>query len=153
MLHIILVILKAVGILLAAVLLLLLLALLLLLFVPLRYEVAFRHTEEDTFVRGKVSWLLHLVTARIFYEKPDGKGLAVKIGGFQLIPKRKKPEAREKDIALGKPGQRNRLRCRSRRRRKRKKPADQSKKTGTKADRDGKPYQNGFREENIRTCA
>ena len=90
MLHIILVILKAVGILLAAVLLLLLLALLLLLFVPLRYEVAFRHTEEDTFVRGKVSWLLHLVTARIFYEKPDGKGLSVKIGGFQLIPKKGK---------------------------------------------------------------
>lgn len=62
----------------------------LLLFVPLRYEVAFRHTEEDTFVRGKVSWLLHLVTARIFYEKPDGKGLSVKIGGFQLIPKKGK---------------------------------------------------------------
>lgn len=99
MLHIILVILKAVGILLAAVLLLLLLALLLLLFVPLRYEVAFRHTEEDTFVRGKVSWLLHLVTARIFYEKPDGKGLLVKIGGFQLIPKKEKKQKAVKKTA------------------------------------------------------
>lgn len=97
MLHIILVILKAVGILLAAILLLLLLVLLFLLFVPLRYEVAFRHTGEETFVRGKISWLLHLVTARIFYEKPDGKGLLVKIGGFQLIPKKeKKPKAVKK---------------------------------------------------------
>ena len=94
MLHIILVILKAVGILLAAVLLLLLLALLLLLFVPLRYEVAFRHTEEDTFVRGKVSWLLHLVTARIFYEKPDGnRRLSAD------SEEGEEAEAREKDIA------------------------------------------------------
>lgn len=100
MLHIILVILKAVGILLAAVLLLLLLALLLLLFVPLRYEVAFRHTEEDTFVRGKVSWLLHLVTARIFYEKPDGKRA---VGENRRLSADSEEgegaEAREKDIA------------------------------------------------------
>ena len=142
MLHIILVILKAVGILLAAVLLLLLLALLLLLFVPLRYEVAFRHTEEDTFVRGKVSWLLHLVTARIFYEKPDGKGLAVKIGGFQLIPKKgKKPKPVKKTSP-----KKNRLRCRSRRRRKPGRNLRISRRNRNPSrQRWKKPYQNGFR--------
>ena len=160
MLHIILVILKAVGILLAAVLLLLLLALLLLLFVPLRYEVAFRHTEEDTFVKGKVSWLLHLVTARIFYEKPDGKGLAVKIGGFQLIPKKgKKPKPvkktspkktrAEKSAAVPKPkaeeaegGGSPEETCGS------------VEETGIQADRDGKNRtRTDSGEENIRTCA
>ena len=139
MLHIILVILKAVGILLAAVLLLLLLALLLLLFVPLRYEVAFRHTEEDTFVRGKVSWLLHLVTARIFYEKPDGKGLAVKIGGFQLIPKK------GREIGCGaeaEGGGSPEETCGS------------VEETGIQADRDGKTRtRTDSGEENIRTCA
>ena len=133
MLHIILVILKAVGILLAAVLLLLLLALLLLLFVPLRYEVAFRHTEEDTFVRGKVSWLLHLVTARIFYEKPDGKGLAVKIGGFQLIPKKgKKPKPVKKTSPKKTRAEKSAAVPKPKAEEARKKPADQSKKQESK---------------------
>ena len=133
MLHIILVILKAVGILLAAVLLLLLLALLLLLLVPLRYEVAFRHTEEDTFVRGKVSWLLHLVTARIFYEKPDGKGLAVKIGGFQLIPKKeKKPKPVKKTLPKKTRAEKPAAAPKPKAEEARKKPADQSKKQESK---------------------
>ena len=98
MLHIILLILKAVGILLAAVLLLLLLCILLLLFVPLRYEIAFRHTETETAVQGKVSWLLHLIRAKLFYEKPEGKGLLVKIGSFQLIPKKEKKKKKQKPV-------------------------------------------------------
>ena len=99
MLHIILLILKAVGILLAAVLLLLLLCILLLLFVPLRYEIAFRHTETETAIQGKVSWLLHLIRAKLFYEKPEGKGLLVKIGSFQLIPKKEETKAGEESKA------------------------------------------------------
>lgn len=103
MLHIILLILKAVGILLAAVLLLLLLCILLLLFVPLRYEIAFRHTETETAVQGKVSWLLHLIRAKLFYEKPEGKGLLVKIGSFQLIPKKEKRKRKQKPVKKAKP--------------------------------------------------
>ena len=139
--------LKAVGILLAAVLLLLLLALLLLLFVPLRYEVAFRHTEEDTFVRGKVSWLLHLVTARIFYEKPDGKGLAVKIGGFQLIPKKgKKPKPVKKTSPKKTRAEKSAAVPKPKAEEARKKTCGSVEETGIQADRDGKkPYQNGFR--------
>ena len=54
MLHIILAYTESRGILLAAVLLLLFVALLLLLFAKiLRYEVAFRHTEEDTSCQEK----------------------------------------------------------------------------------------------------
>mgnify|MGYP000688961194 CR=1 FL=1 len=103
MLHIILLILKAVGILLAAVLLLLLLCILLLLFVPLRYEIAFRHTETETAVQGKVSWLLHLIRAKLFYEKPEEKGLLVKIGRFQLIPKKEKKKKKQKPVKKAKP--------------------------------------------------
>lgn len=103
MLHIILLILKAVGILLAAVLLLLLLCILLLLFVPLRYEIAFRHTETETAVQGKVSWLLHLIRAKLFYEKPEEKGLLVKIGSFQLIPKKEKKKKKQKPVKKAKP--------------------------------------------------
>lgn len=74
--------------------------LLLLLFVPLRYEVAFRHTEEDTFVRGKVSWLLHLVTARIFYEKPGWKRAVGENRRLSADSEEgEEAEAREKDIA------------------------------------------------------
>ena len=102
MLHIILLILKAVGILLAAVLLLLLLCILLLLFVPLRYEIAFRHTETETAVQGKVSWLLHLIRAKLFYEKPEEKGLLVKIGSFQLIPKKEKKKKKQKPVEKAK---------------------------------------------------
>ena len=103
MLHIILLILKAVGILLAAVLLLLLLCILLLLFVPLRYEIAFRHTETETAVQGKVSWLLHLIRAKLFYEKSEGKRLLVKIGSFQLIPKKEKKKKKQKPVKKAKP--------------------------------------------------
>lgn len=103
MLHIILLILKAVGILLAAVLLLLLLCILLLLFVPLRYEIAFRHTETETAIQGKVSWLLHLIRAKLFYEKPEEKGLLVKIGSFQLIPKKEKKKKKQKPVKKAKP--------------------------------------------------
>lgn len=93
MLHIILVILKIAGILLAAVLFLLMLVLLLLLFVPLRYELTARHTGEETFVRGKVSWLLHLCTARVSFDYPGGLKLLVKVL-WKLILK-KPPEAEE----------------------------------------------------------
>lgn len=150
MLHIILVILKAVGILLAAVLLLLLLALLLFLFVPLRYEVAFRHTEEDTFVRGKVSWLLHLVTARIFYEKPDGKGLAVKIGGFQLIPKKgKKPKPVKKTSPKKTRAEKSAAVPKPKAEEARKKPADQSKKQESKQTEMEKPVPERIPEKKI----
>ena len=160
MLHIILLILKAVGILLAAVLLLLLLALLLLLFVPLRYEVAFRHTEEDTFVRGKVSWLLHLIRAKLFYEKPEEKGLLVKIGSFQLIPKKEKKKKKQKPVKKAKPdpkgNQGREIGCGAEAEGggSPEETCGSVEETGIQADRDGKTRtRTDSGEENIRTCA
>lgn len=71
MLHIILVILKLIGILLAAVLLLLLLLCLLLLFVPLRYEIEGRRYPEVLEGSVRVSWLLHLICLRATYQKGE----------------------------------------------------------------------------------
>lgn len=71
MLHIILVILKLIGILLAAVLLLLLLLCLLLLFVPLRYEIEGRRYPKILEGSVRVSWLLHLICLRATYQKGE----------------------------------------------------------------------------------
>lgn len=62
MLHILLVILKIIGILLLAVILLLLAAVLIVLFVPVRYHIKAYRGTEGTWVWGKASWLLHLIT-------------------------------------------------------------------------------------------
>lgn len=66
MLHIILLILKIIGILLLSVISLLILAILLVLFVPIRYRVKAEHGEA-IWVDGRASWLLHLLRARISY--------------------------------------------------------------------------------------
>lgn len=62
MLHMILVILKIIGILLLALVLLLLLLLGSLLFVPVRYKVSVKKDEKDFGGRAFVSWLLHLAS-------------------------------------------------------------------------------------------
>lgn len=102
MLHIILVILKIAGILLAAILLLLLLLLLVLLFVPIRYEVKARHTEHETFVRGKVSWLLHLCTARADYQYPGEPKILVKVLMHPLMQMPAPEDGGKKGIMKGK---------------------------------------------------
>lgn len=65
-LQVILLILKIIGILLASVIGLLLLVTAVLLFVPVRYRLQ-GHKTEDYAVEAKVSWLLHLIRARIEY--------------------------------------------------------------------------------------
>ena len=61
MLHIILAILKILGILLAALLLFLLLALLFVLFVPLRYRLTVQKDTGGVLINGKFTWLLRLI--------------------------------------------------------------------------------------------
>lgn len=61
MLHIILAILKILGILLAALLLFLLLALLFVLFVPLRYRLTVQKDTGGVLIKGKFTWLLRLI--------------------------------------------------------------------------------------------
>lgn len=93
MLHIILVILKIAGTLLAAVLLLLMLALLLLLFVPLRYEIAVRHTTDETFIRGRITWLLHLLRVKGSLESPGTFRISAKIFWLELFSRPTKPKS------------------------------------------------------------
>ena len=65
MLYIILLILKIIGITLLAIIGLLLLILLVVLLVPIRYRVAVTHGDDDFYLESRMSWLLHLIGARI----------------------------------------------------------------------------------------
>lgn len=71
MLHILLVILKFIGIILGLILLLILAAVLTAMFIPLRYTIHGKRSPEEIWGRGKVSWLFHLITVRVTYL--DGK--------------------------------------------------------------------------------
>lgn len=87
MLHIILAILKIIGITLAAVLLLLLLLFLLLMFVPLRYELHGRRYPKVLEGRVRISWLLHAISLKAEFK--EGSLMAVLgICGFkkQIFP-------------------------------------------------------------------
>lgn len=80
--HIIVLILKIIGIGLLAILCLLLLLLLLALFVPVRYRAEGKKQEELAF-RMRVTWLLHMVSVPLVYEK--GKlSLRLKLFGFPI---------------------------------------------------------------------
>lgn len=68
MLHVVLLILKIIGIILAALLGLLLLILLLLLFVPIRYKGRLQK-EKELLVRAKVTWLLHMVSVPVVFQE------------------------------------------------------------------------------------
>lgn len=99
MLHIILAILKILGILLAALLLLLLLAVFSVLFVPLRYHLTAKKDTESVRVKGKLTWLLRLIAVSGGYQ--DAKPyLEFRI----LFLKKKLLPAEKKDI--GKPPKR-----------------------------------------------
>lgn len=100
MLHILLVILKIIGILLLAVLGIILLAVLAVLFVPLRYTARVSRKEGEgeppVRVRVKASWLLHLLNVRASY---DGKFLLlIRIAVFQIfgIPQQQKKQKKSK---------------------------------------------------------
>lgn len=70
MLHIILMILKIIGILILAVLALLLIIIGVVLFVPIRYRVNGKKDEESFFVKAEVYWLLHLFRLKALYPEP-----------------------------------------------------------------------------------
>ncbi|WP_367565868.1 DUF2953 domain-containing protein [Lacrimispora sp.] len=93
MVHIILLILKILGLLLLVVLGLILLLLLLVLFVPVRYRAEGSYDEK---VKGKVrvSWLLHLISVTLSYEKDFI--MTVRLFGFRILkPKKMDHELRE----------------------------------------------------------
>ena len=94
MLHIIVEILKWIGILLLAILLLVILMLLAVLFVPIRYRVRGRY-EEQPDAAVTVSWLLHLIHVKVRYR--DALFWQVRIFGIPFLDsKRKKKDKKEK---------------------------------------------------------
>lgn len=94
MLHLILVILKIIGILFAVLILLLLLLTGLVLFVPLRYEISGSYHKETYGGGGSVSWLLGLLKIQGSFEKGKGLSWKVKAAWFSL-PKEGKPKMKK----------------------------------------------------------
>ena len=96
MLHIILTILKIIGILILVVLALLLVVTGVVLFVPIRYRVNGKKDEESFFVKAEVYWLLHLFRLKAVYPEP-GRIIA-KVFWFTVYDSAKEdePEKTEK---------------------------------------------------------
>lgn len=90
MLHIILFILKIIGIILLSILCLLLLALLMVLFVPVRYR-GIVHYHDTLYAKGKISWLLHIISVSFVYENEELKQI-IRIFGIRFRRREKKPK-------------------------------------------------------------
>ena len=88
MIHILLMILKIIGIILLVILGILLLIILAVLFAPVRYKAEFSwHGEPDLAL--KASWFLHLLSFRALYTK-EGLKFVVRVLGFSLLGKHDK---------------------------------------------------------------
>ena len=96
MLHIILVILKIIGILLACIVALLLLLALSVLLVPVRYRGRVEKNG-DISAMGHIHWLLHIVSGKIFYEEGE-VSIKVRIFGIpiRLEAKEDRPPKKKK---------------------------------------------------------
>lgn len=105
MIHVLLTVLKILGILLASIIGLLLLILLIVLLVPVRYRgKAQKHDKINA--DGVVSWLLHIVHCSVKYEG-DGVITVVRIFGIKVYPKsEKKPSKERKSSKKRKPKKR-----------------------------------------------
>ena len=89
--HVILVILKIIGIVLLVILGIILFVVLMVLYVPARYKIEAKKQDEIC-VRASVTWLLHLISIPVIYEQ--GKlSVRLKILGFQVKDFMEKPEA------------------------------------------------------------
>ncbi len=94
MLQILLLILKIIGIVLLSILALLILFIAFLLFVPVRYRVLFKK-KQDIAADAKVSWLLHIVSARVRYI--DGKNkIALYVFGIKIYDSTKPKKVKNK---------------------------------------------------------
>ncbi|MDE6747649.1 MAG: hypothetical protein K2K21_01100 [Lachnospiraceae bacterium] len=102
MLHILLLILKIIGIIIAVLIGCILLSLCLALFVPVHYRVELKRTEDDGCppieVNAKITWLMHFINIRILY--PSDIYLKVRVLFFTLfrLPKKSKKEKKKKSI-------------------------------------------------------
>ncbi|MBD5494041.1 MAG: hypothetical protein HDR12_06615 [Lachnospiraceae bacterium] len=102
MLHILLLILKIVGIIIAVLIGCILLSLCLALFVPVHYRVELKRTEGEGCppieVNARITWLLHFINIRVLY--PADIYLRVRVLFFTLfrLPEKNKKEKKKKDV-------------------------------------------------------
>lgn len=90
MLQIILLVLKIIGIILLCILGLLILAVLMVLFVPVRYR-AIVHYHDDLVAKGKISWLLHIISLTVSYENGELQKI-IRIFGIKYKKRERKPK-------------------------------------------------------------
>ena len=83
MMHVILTILKIIGIILLVLLAILLTVFLLLLFVPMRYRLHVRKQKDLLEIDGRMTWLLHLIRADLTVKQMHGKAV-IRAAGFKL---------------------------------------------------------------------
>lgn len=88
-------ILKGIGWILLGILGLILLTVLTVLLVPIRYR-ADGVWKEEKYIRGRVTWLLHLLSLRVTYEKE--LLLEVRVAGFLIYPKKERTEKEKKTV-------------------------------------------------------
>lgn len=86
-------ILKGIGWILLGILGLILLTVLTVLLVPIRYR-ADGVWKEEKYIRGRVTWLLHLLSLRVTYEKE--LLLEVRVAGFLIYPKKERSGKKKK---------------------------------------------------------
>ena len=93
MIHILLLVLKIIGIILLVILLAAIAVIMAVLFVPVRYNLTAEYYDNKPDVKFNVSWLLHFFRINGLYNKNDGFLMKVKILFFTLYPKNKKTDA------------------------------------------------------------
>lgn len=104
MLHIILGILKVIGIILGIIIGILLVLCIVILFVPVRYRGKFHKDEKDLWAKGNVTWLAHILSISVVYQDQDFsykiRFLGISLEHFQklvqLLQRRKKRIEKEK---------------------------------------------------------
>lgn len=102
MLHIILLVLKIIGIGLLCLIGLLLLLIALVLFVPVRYRFSGSYLEKVPKLSGRITWLGHAVSARIFFDggqKKDQSRILVKICGIKIFDTAKPAASKEAPVS------------------------------------------------------
>ena len=82
MLHIILMIIKIIGMVLLILLGILLLIILSVLLIPIRYSLSVEHGDDNFFLEGKVSWLLHVIHASFVWKDDEEQHLRIRIFGL-----------------------------------------------------------------------
>lgn len=95
MFHIIILILKILGIILLVLIGIILLILILTLCIPIRYSMFAERGEDHLLIQGGISWLLHLLHATVYWEDDDKLHIIIKVFGIILYDNLKKKKSKK----------------------------------------------------------